>query len=147
MSVHLTLWETACAETPHALINTTEGCWIQLKARSLFTKSMCFPDATNDKEDSTWGLENNSYKWIPCLFVKTKQGLKEYSGFKGFPFIFSSIYIKLDGDLPSFISPYCGSQWLPSTVWLPAFFKISSFLFNRTKKPIQTSEVSKVLTW
>jgi len=30
-----------------------------------------------------------------------------------------------------------GSQWDPSTVWLPIFFKISSFLFNGRKKLIQ----------
>jgi len=30
-----------------------------------------------------------------------------------------------------------GSQWRPATVWLPIFFKILSFLFNRTKKVIE----------
>jgi len=32
---------------------------------------------------------------------------------------------------------YYGSQWGPSTVWLPTFFKISSFVFSRRKKFIQ----------
>ncbi len=31
-------------------------------------------------------------------------------------------------------SPYYGSQWVPETVWLPAFFRISSFVLNRPKK-------------
>ncbi len=30
-----------------------------------------------------------------------------------------------------FFSPYHGSQRLPATVWLPIFFKISSFVLNR----------------
>ncbi len=29
---------------------------------------------------------------------------------------------------------YCESQWGPTTVWLPTFFEISSFVFNRRKK-------------
>ncbi len=28
---------------------------------------------------------------------------------------------------------YYGSQWCPKTIWLQTFFKISSFLFGRTK--------------
>jgi len=32
---------------------------------------------------------------------------------------------------------YYGSQWVPSTVWIPTFFKISSFVFHR-KKEIHT---------
>ncbi len=32
---------------------------------------------------------------------------------------------------------YYGSQWLPSTVWLPIFFRISYFAVNRRKKLIQ----------
>jgi len=35
---------------------------------------------------------------------------------------------------------YYGIQWLPSkslTFWLPTFFKISSFVFNRGKKLIK----------
>jgi len=31
---------------------------------------------------------------------------------------------------------YYGSQWLLSTVWLPTFFKIYYFVFNRRKKLI-----------
>jgi len=30
-----------------------------------------------------------------------------------------------------------GSQWGPSTVWLPTFFKMYSFVFGRRKKFIQ----------
>jgi len=32
---------------------------------------------------------------------------------------------------------YYGSQWLLSTVWLPTFFKISSFVYSRRPKFIQ----------
>jgi len=32
---------------------------------------------------------------------------------------------------------YYGSQWDPLTVWLPTFFKISSFEVGRRKKFIQ----------
>ncbi len=32
---------------------------------------------------------------------------------------------------------YYGSQWCPKTAWLKTFFKISSFVFGRTKKFIQ----------
>jgi len=32
---------------------------------------------------------------------------------------------------------YYGSQWGPSTVWLPTFFKMYSFVFGRRKKFIQ----------
>jgi len=31
---------------------------------------------------------------------------------------------------------YYRSQWMPSTVWLPTFFKIYSFVFNRGEKLI-----------
>lgn len=34
------------------------------------------------------------------------------------------------------IFPYCESQWVPTTIWLPIIFKISS-VFNRRKKRIQ----------
>jgi len=39
--------------------------------------------------------------------------------------------------LSIFFFSYYGSQWGPSTVWLPIFFKISSFVFSRRKKFIQ----------
>jgi len=29
---------------------------------------------------------------------------------------------------------YYGSQWVSSTVWLPIFFKISSFVFSKKKE-------------
>ncbi len=29
--------------------------------------------------------------------------------------------------LPQYLFPYCVIQWLPATVWLPTFFKISAF--------------------
>ncbi len=38
--------------------------------------------------------------------------------------------------LPYFFS-YYGSQWCPKTDWLQTFFRISSFVFGRTKKFIQ----------
>ncbi len=31
---------------------------------------------------------------------------------------------------------YNESQWVPPTVWLPAFFKISYFMFNRRKSKL-----------
>jgi len=34
----------------------------------------------------------------------------------------------------SHFEKYYGSQWGPSTLWLPIFFKISSFVFSRRKK-------------
>ncbi len=40
-------------------------------------------------------------------------------------------------DLNSMVGKNYGSQWLPSTVWLPTFFKISSFVFDRRKKFMQ----------
>jgi len=42
---------------------------------------------------------------------------------------------------------YYGSQWVWSTVWLPTFFKISSFVFNRRKKLIQVWNNSRVSKW
>jgi len=36
-----------------------------------------------------------------------------------------------------FFVPYYWSRWGLSTVWLPLFFKISSFLFSRRKKFMQ----------
>ncbi len=35
---------------------------------------------------------------------------------------------------------YYGSQWCPKTAWLQTFFKISSFVFCRTKKCIQVND-------
>ncbi len=40
-----------------------------------------------------------------------------------------------------------GSQWLPATVWLQTFFKISSFLFNEGKKLIQVWNNLRVNKW
>jgi len=37
---------------------------------------------------------------------------------------------------------YYGRQWLPLTVWLTAFFKISWFVDNRTKKLISLKETT-----
>jgi len=37
-------------------------------------------------------------------------------------------------DFHSIFFSYHGSQWGPSTVWLPTFFEISSFVFNRKKE-------------
>ncbi len=40
-------------------------------------------------------------------------------------------------DFHSIFFSYYGSQWCPKTAWLQTFFKISSFVFGRTKKFIQ----------
>ncbi len=43
--------------------------------------------------------------------------------------------------------PYYGSQWCPKTAWLQIFFKISSFVFSRTKKFIQVWNDLRVSKW
>ncbi len=43
--------------------------------------------------------------------------------------------------------PCYGSLWEPSTVWLPLFLKISSFVFNRIKKLIQVWNNLRVSKW
>ncbi len=52
-------------------------------------------------------------------------------------------------DFHGIFSPYYGSQWLPSIVWLPTFFKIHvySFLFNRRKKLIPVWNNLSMSTW
>ncbi len=47
----------------------------------------------------------------------------------------------------SFFFSYYGSQWCPKTVWLQTFFKISSFVFGRTKKVIQVWNYLWVSKW
>jgi len=43
---------------------------------------------------------------------------------------------------------YYGNQWGPSTVWLPTFFKISSFVFSGREKFIQVwKDLKEILTW
>ncbi len=42
---------------------------------------------------------------------------------------------------------YYGSQWCPKTAWLQTFFRISSFVFNRTKKFIQVWNYLSVSKW
>ncbi len=42
---------------------------------------------------------------------------------------------------------YYGSQWCPKTAWLQTFFKISSFVFGRTKKFIQVWNYLRVSKW
>ncbi len=42
---------------------------------------------------------------------------------------------------------YYGSQWCPKTAWLQIFFKISSFVFSRTKIFIQVWKYLKVSKW
>ncbi len=49
-------------------------------------------------------------------------------------------------DLIVFFS-YYGSQWCPKTAWLQTFFKISSFVFGRTKKCIQVWNYLRVSKW
>ncbi len=47
---------------------------------------------------------------------------------------------------PVFFS-YYGSQWCPKTAWLQTFFKISSFVFSRTKTFIQVWNYLRVSKW
>ncbi len=42
---------------------------------------------------------------------------------------------------------YYGSQWCPKTAWLQTFFKISSFVFGRTKTFIQAWNYLRVSKW
>ncbi len=42
---------------------------------------------------------------------------------------------------------YYGSQWCPKTAWLQTFFKISSFVFGRTKNFIQVWNYLRVSKW
>ncbi len=42
---------------------------------------------------------------------------------------------------------YYGSQWSPETAWLQTFFKISSFVFGRTKTFIQVWNYLRVSKW
>ncbi len=42
---------------------------------------------------------------------------------------------------------YYGSQWCPKTAWLQTFFRISSFVFSRTKKFIQVWNHLRVCKW
>ncbi len=46
-----------------------------------------------------------------------------------------------------FFFSYYGSQWCPKTAWLQTFFKISSFVFGRTKKFIQVWNYLRVSKW
>ncbi len=47
-------------------------------------------------------------------------------------------------DLHCIFSPYYGSQWILSTVWLLTFFKMSSFVLKRRNKPMQVWNNLKV---
>ncbi len=42
---------------------------------------------------------------------------------------------------------YYGSQWCPKTAWLQTFFKISSFVFSRTKTFIQVWNYLRMSKW
>ncbi len=48
-------------------------------------------------------------------------------------------------DFQSIFFSYYASQWCPKTAWLQAFFKISSFVFGRTK--IQVWNYLRVSKW
>ncbi len=50
-------------------------------------------------------------------------------------------------DFHSIFFSYYGSQWCPKTSWLQTFFKISSFVFSRTKKFIQVWNYLRVSKW
>ncbi len=49
--------------------------------------------------------------------------------------------------LPSYFFSYYGSQWCPKTAWLQTFFRISSFVFGRTKKFIQVWNYLRMSKW
>ncbi len=49
--------------------------------------------------------------------------------------------------LPYYFFSYYGSQWCPKTAWLQTFFKISSFVFGRTKKIIQVWNYLRESKW
>ncbi len=46
-----------------------------------------------------------------------------------------------------FFFPFYGSQWCPKTAWLQTFFKISPFVFGRTKTFIQVWNYLRVCKW
>ncbi len=46
-----------------------------------------------------------------------------------------------------FFFSYYGSQWCPKTAWLQTFFKLSSFVFGRTKTFIQVWNYLRVSKW
>ncbi len=50
-------------------------------------------------------------------------------------------------DSHSIFFSYYGSQWCPKTAWLQTFFKISSFVFSRTKTFIQVWNYLRVSYW
>ncbi len=50
-------------------------------------------------------------------------------------------------DFHSIFFSYYGSQWCPKTAWLQTFFKISSFVFGRTKIFIQVWNYLRVSKW
>ncbi len=50
-------------------------------------------------------------------------------------------------DFHSIFFSYYGSQWCPKTAWLQTFFKISSFVFCRTKTFIQVWNYLRVSKW
>ncbi len=54
--------------------------------------------------------------------------------------------LKNEGNRAVFFS-YYGSQWCPKTAWLQTFFKISSFVFSRTKKFIQVWNYLRMSKW
>ncbi len=50
-------------------------------------------------------------------------------------------------DFHSIFFSYYGSQWCPKTAWLQSFFKISSFVFGRTKTFIKVWNYLRVSKW
>ncbi len=59
-----------------------------------------------------------------------------------------TIMVELKGvGLLSTIFSYYGSQWCPKTAWLQTFFRISSFVFGKTKTFIQVWNYSRVSKW
>ncbi len=50
-------------------------------------------------------------------------------------------------DFHSRKNKYYGSQWCPRTALFPTFFRISSFVFSRTKTFIQIWDYLRVIKW
>ncbi len=74
--------------------------------------------------------------WISKEDILKNVGNRAVLGHHWLPYIYIYIYIF-----------YYGCQWCPKTAWLQTFFKISSFVFGRTKKFIQVWNYLRVSKW
>ncbi len=89
-------------------------------------------------------------KWKLCHHLLTpKLFLSCMNCFLLLNTIYNDILKKVGNQLPvaTDFHSFFQSQWLPATVWLPTFFKISSFEFNRRKKLIQVRNNLRVSKW